>query len=74
MVDGCCPPTPPPPPGPPTAPPASPCSRTNLEELGDFFEGDMIRLEDLSKNHINNAAQRWPNGVVPYVIEGTFSE
>ena len=46
----------------------------NLEELGDFFEGDMIRLEDLTKNHLNNAAYRWPNGVVPYVNEGTFSE
>ena len=46
----------------------------NLEELGDFFEGDMILPEDFTKNHLNNAIQRWPNGEVPYVIEGSFSE
>ena len=46
----------------------------NFEEKGNFFEGDMIRPQDLSKNHLNNAIQRWPNGEVPYVIEGTFSE
>ena len=34
----------------------------------------MILPEDLAKNHINSAASRWPDGEVPYVIEGSFSE
>ena len=34
----------------------------------------MILPDDEVKNHINNPARRWPNGVVPYVIEGSFSE
>ena len=42
--------------------------------MGKYFEGDMIINHDTAKNHMNNAATRWPNGVVPYVIEGTFSE
>ena len=46
----------------------------NLEELGDLFEGDMIRPQDLTRNHINSPIQRWPNGEVPYVVEGSFSE
>lgn len=46
----------------------------NLEEMGDLFEGDMIRPQDLTRNHINSQVHRWPNGEVPYVVEGSFSE
>ena len=67
-------PPPPPPPTLPTFPPASSCSGSNIEEEGEFFEGDMILPSDVAKNHINNAVYRWPGGTVPYVIEGTFSE
>ena len=42
--------------------------------MGDLFEGDMIRPQDLTRNHINSQIQRWPNGEVPYTIEGSFSE
>ena len=45
----------------------------NLEEMGDLFEGDMIRPQDLTRNHINSQVHRWPNGEVPYVVEGSFS-
>ena len=55
-------------------PPASSCSRANFEEEGDYFEGDMILPSDVAKNHINNAIRRWPGGIVPYVIEGTFGK
>ena len=55
-------------------------SAANLE-MGKYFEGDMILSKkyrelshDSAKNHMNNAAARWPGGVVPYVIEGSFSE
>ena len=43
-------------------------------EEGDFYEGDMILPEGEAKNHISDLARRWPNGVVPYVIDGGFSE
>ena len=43
-------------------------------EDGDFYEGDMILSAGETKNHISNLARRWPNGVVPYVIDGSFSE
>ena len=46
----------------------------NLEEEGRHYEGDMILPVGSSKVTINNLAQRWPNGQVPYVIEGSFSK
>ena len=46
----------------------------NLEEEGSHYEGDMILPIGSSKVTINNLAQRWPNGQVPYVIEGSFSK
>ena len=47
----------------------------NPEEEGVYYEGDIILPDGAAvKNHINNPARRWPNGVVPYVIEGSFSE
>ena len=47
----------------------------NLEEEGSYFEGDMILpVGKIGKVTINNLAQRWTNGIVPYVIEGGFSK
>ena len=46
----------------------------STEEEGDFYEGDMILPEGETKNHISNLVRRWPNGVLPYVIDGSFSE
>ena len=34
----------------------------------------MILPEGGTKLATNNPASRWPNGVVPYVIEGSFSK
>ena len=66
-----------PPPPTTTFPPAAPCSRIlnsirNPEENGDHFEGDII-IGD-SKVFTNNRNSRWPNGVVPFVIEGSFGK
>ena len=44
----------------------------NLEEEGVHYEGDMILPDGSSKVAISNPAARWPNGVVPYVIEGIW--
>ena len=46
-----------------------------MEEEGSYFEGDMILpVGKIGKVTINNLAQRWTNGIVPYVIEGGFSK
>ena len=46
-----------------------------MEEEGSYFEGDMILpVGKIGRVTINNLAQRWNNGIVPYVIEGSFSE
>ena len=46
-----------------------------MEEEGSYFEGDMILpVGKIGKVTINNLAQRWTNGIVPYVIEGSFSK
>ena len=45
---------------------------TNPEENGDHFEGDIIVGD--SKVFTNNRNSRWPNGVVPFVIEGSFGK
>ena len=46
-----------------------------MEEEGSYYEGDMILpVGKIGKVTINNLAQRWTNGIVPYVIEGGFSK
>ena len=46
----------------------------NLEEEGDHYEGDMILPEGSTKVTTNNPSRRWPNRVVPYTIEGSYSK
>lgn len=48
-------------------------SLENPEELGSYFEGDII-LQLNGKNGLVEEVFRWPNGVVPFEIKGTFGE
>lgn len=43
------------------------------EELGTYYEGDILTVPDKKRNGITYLNARWPNGVVPYVIAGSFS-
>lgn len=52
----------------------SPESGINPDEMGYFFEGDMDVSEDFIRNGMVDEKFRWPNGIVPYVIEGEFEE
>jgi hypothetical protein len=45
----------------------------NPEEQGNYFEGDII-IDMEGRNGVVLAAQKWPNGKIPYEIVGTFSE
>ena len=52
-----------------------PCTgSTNPEETGDYFEGDIKLTGGSSKVFTNDPSERWPSGVVPYVIEGSFGK
>lgn len=44
----------------------------NLEEKGGYYQGDIMNRPD-SKNGLIDERYRWPNGVVPYTIVGSFS-
>lgn len=43
----------------------------NPEELGNYFEGDII-LPHNGKNGLIKDVYRWPSGIVPFEIKGTF--
>ncbi|KAK7086373.1 hypothetical protein SK128_012175 [Halocaridina rubra] len=53
----------------------TPDSLVNPEELGDFFEGDiMLPLPKMDKNGLLDEKYRWPNGVVSYDFSSQFSD
>lgn len=46
----------------------------NPEELGSYLQGDILvpRSRQRSRNGLPEMSSRWPRGIVPYVIKGTF--
>jgi hypothetical protein len=47
-------------------------SNVNPEELGLYLEGDIVQHR--SRSGLTAQTARWPGGIVPYTIGGTFSE
>lgn len=47
----------------------------NPEELGSYLEGDILipKTAISMKNGLTTQSSRWPNGVVPYEIRGSFN-
>lgn len=45
----------------------------NPEEQGPYLEGDLL-IPTSDKNGVTAQSLRWENGVVPYLIRGSFSE
>ena len=54
----------------------------NMDERGNYYGGDMRLREDqepyatnetYAKSGILNTAYRWPNGIIPYVLDTSFS-
>ncbi|XP_034246289.1 zinc metalloproteinase nas-13-like [Thrips palmi] len=44
-------------------------------EQGSFFEGDIVLPpEGLGRNGLTDLRLRWPNAIVPYRIEGSFTQ
>lgn len=46
----------------------------NPEELGTYAEGDILMPKSIGRNGILAETYRWPNGIVPFEIRGTFSK
>lgn len=46
----------------------------NPEELGDYLEGDMVMPHDFGRNGLIAASSHWPNGIVPFEINGDYCE
>ncbi|KAM8707428.1 hypothetical protein ACLKA7_011504 [Drosophila subpalustris] len=46
----------------------------NPEELGSYLQGDILvpRTRQLLRNGLPEMSSRWPHGIVPYVIKGSF--
>ncbi|GAB0090998.1 Metalloendopeptidase [Sergentomyia squamirostris] len=45
----------------------------NPEEQGSYLEGDLLIPITRARNGLIAQSTRWPNGIVPYVIKGSFS-
>ncbi len=43
----------------------------NPDEIGDYMEGD---IEFDARNGLSDDEYKWPNGQVPYTVEGDFSK
>ncbi|XP_011704691.1 PREDICTED: zinc metalloproteinase nas-7-like [Wasmannia auropunctata] len=46
----------------------------NPEELGSYFEGDIMITRNTKRNGATDESLRWPNCVVPYEINGDFDD
>ncbi|XP_049879665.1 zinc metalloproteinase nas-7-like [Pectinophora gossypiella] len=49
-------------------------SLMNPEEMGEYAEGDILMPEVSTRNGVRGDTARWPNGIIPYVIEGYFNQ
>lgn len=49
--------------------------KQNPEEVGSYFQGDiLIPKSKIGRNGVSSVAYRWQNGIIPYVLQGTFSK
>lgn len=51
----------------------TPESGTNAEELGNYFEGDILIPNSEARNGLVKESSRWPNNVIPYVFHSSVS-
>jgi hypothetical protein len=45
----------------------------NPEELGSYVEGDLLFPAREGRNGLSDMNSRWPKGVIPYQIKGSFN-
>lgn len=51
-----------------------PMTNQNPEELGPYLEGDIVIPLGQTRNALSHIKYHWPDAIVPYLIEGDFSE
>lgn len=44
----------------------------NPEEMGSYFQGDIILTKNIHRSGVTDESLRWPNGEVCYIIDGDF--
>lgn len=44
----------------------------NPEELGSYFEGDILMPKISGRSALSDTSKRWPRGEVPYTFSGHF--
>lgn len=49
-------------------------SNFNPEEIGNYYEGDILYPRSKQRNGLANESFRWKNGVVPIEMRGLFSK
>lgn len=47
-------------------------SAANPEEVGTYFEGDILMTPGFGRSALSDKSKRWTGGVVPYVIDSGF--
>lgn len=47
-------------------------SLRNPEELGNYVEGDMVMRSERGRTALTSPTARWPDGIVPFEINGNF--
>ncbi|KAJ0172935.1 hypothetical protein K1T71_011111 [Dendrolimus kikuchii] len=49
-------------------------SQVNPEETGEYAEGDILMPPRVARNGVAESTLKWTNGIIPYLIEGYFSQ
>lgn len=47
-------------------------SPVNPEELGDYFEGDILMPKTMGRIGLLASSAKWSNGIIPFEIRGNF--
>lgn len=50
----------------------SPTDKQNPEELGHYYQGDILMTDEQERNGLLDERYRWPDGTVFYEIEDGF--
>ncbi|CAH4028096.1 low choriolytic enzyme-like isoform X1 [Pieris brassicae] len=48
-------------------------SLMNPEEMGGYLEGDIL-IPGLARNGMRDKTARWTNGIIPYIIDGGYTQ
>lgn len=47
-------------------------SNLNPEEIGNYYEGDILVPDSVARSALSGPSTRWPHGIIPYTIDPQF--